>query len=303
MTFVCIHKARGSPTNPKRFASEEQARVMRAAMRNEKQVVDIFVRGAESVKTSFKLSDMADAYRDGKLTVLREELDIKPFDASLRDIGAHSKEVAGVSAETSVKYLPKKVGGGILFDLRAPRIIQWSEKNTARLITEIGKTTRAAVKHTLTSALKADVHPMSAAKQIRSMIGLTERQSVAASNLRAKLLEAGVAREKIDARVEKYADRLLNQRAEMIARTEMSAAVNGGRELLWEQLIDENHIDASRTERQWVTALDERVDDDICAPMEGVRVPIDEEFDTPAGSMFAPPAHPGCRCTIILQFK
>lgn len=304
MSFVvCTHKARGSATNPKRFASAEQARVMQAAMKAENKVVDIFVKGATEAKTSFALNDMADAYRTGKLSLLREELDIKPLQVSLRDIGAHAKNVATDAAESSVKYLPKKLGGGIVFDMQAPRIIRWSEKNTGRLITEVSKTTRAAVSNTLTSALRDDLHPMSAARQIRSMIGLTEPQSVAASNLRARLLADGLVREKVDARIERYSDQLLRQRAELIARTEMSEAVNGGRELLWEQLVDDGDIDADKTERVWVTALDERVDDDICQPMEGVAVAIDEQFDTPAGNMFAPPAHPGCRCTVVLRFK
>jgi hypothetical protein len=304
MTFCCqVHKAKGSPTNPKRFATAEQARVMRTAMKAEKKVVDIFVNGASESKLSFSLNDMADAYRTGKLSVLREELDTEPLKASLREIGGHARGVAADTAEASVKYLPKELGGGILFDQLSPRILRWSEKNTGRLITEVDKSTRAAISNTLKSAIKADLHPMSAAKQIRNMIGLNAPQSIAVENLRARMIADGVKREIVDARIERYSNQLLNQRAEMIARTEMSQAVNGGRELLWEQLIDDGHIDATRTQRQWVTALDERVDDEICAPMEGVTVPVDEEFDTPAGSMFTPPAHPGCRCTVVLVFK
>lgn len=63
----------------------------------------------------------------------------------------------------------------------------------------------------------------------------------------------------IDLMAARYADRLLNLRGEMIARTEGLAALNAAREQSYVQAISEGTIDAQNVTKTWETAHDSRV--------------------------------------------
>lgn len=76
-------------------------------------------------------------------------------------------------------------------------------------------------------------------------------------------------------------------RAAMIARTETTATANMAQLSVYRR--------AGIQYKTWVTADDERVCP-ICGALDGRTVGLDEEFSP---GIYAPPAHPNCRCTII----
>lgn len=80
-------------------------------------------------------------------------------------------------------------------------------------------------------------------------------------------------------------------RAEMIAATEVTRAYSHGNVLAWQ---NSGVIQG----KQWQTAKDEIVCP-ICGAVQGQIVAIDGEFDTPAGKVSEPPAHPRCRCWVV----
>jgi len=88
-----------------------------------------------------------------------------------------------------------------------------------------------------------------------------------------------------------YIDELTAARAQTIARTELSYAVNRGLRDVWALMITRGELSAD-TERLWVVEPDAC---DICEPYDGVAVPLTEEFDE--GD---PPLHPNCRCVVQL---
>src|SRR5207253_990159 len=95
-------------------------------------------------------------------------------------------------------------------------------------------------------------------------------------------------------------NRLRDQRARMIARTEEAVAENVGREAAW-TTGQRLGLISTHARRVWVTAPDERTCP-TCSALDGVSVPIDGTWDV-AGVAVASPGevHPHCRCSETLE--
>jgi len=103
---------------------------------------------------------------------------------------------------------------------------------------------------------------------------------------------------------ERYQQRLLNWRADTIARTESMMASNQGQQALWGQARDSGLLSAQYTRRKWLNTGDSRLCQ-LCAPVPAMNpegVELDKPFRTPKGEVLSPPLHPSCRCTTRLIF-
>ncbi|MEN3051312.1 MAG: phage minor head protein [Candidatus Methanosuratincola petrocarbonis] len=163
-------------------------------------------------------------------------------------------------------------------------------------ITAITEETRAGIVKALTEAIRWGENPRKAARRIRGLIGLTERQALALSNHQRSLIEIGLSSQEIEKRVLRLGRRYLRRRAETIARTEFSFAYNRGQLSAWGDAQRQGLVPPTAT-REWLTAGDDRVCP-LCIGLEGERVMLDEPFP---GGFPMPPAHPNCRCTMILH--
>lgn len=145
--------------------------------------------------------------------------------------------------------------------------------------------------------LRTDILP------VVRILGLTGRDARAVLNYQARLTEQGVTLERRGTLLSRYAEGLLKQRAEVIARTETMRALNAGQMALWRESIQHGMLDPAKTQRVWLTAADERVCTAICLPMHRQAVPLNKSFETGDGDEIeSPPAHPRCRCRTVLEF-
>ena len=106
----------------------------------------------------------------------------------------------------------------------------------------------------------------------------------------------------VDDLVDKYHNRLINMRAEMIARTEIARAANFGQQEVWRQGIDAGYLDPTTFRRFWVYTPDDRVRPEHrqVAGLNPEGVEIDENFSLPGGgTIHSPPWGPYCRCTTV----
>lgn len=88
-----------------------------------------------------------------------------------------------------------------------------------------------------------------------------------------------------------------DERARMIATTEITRAYGQGNQIAAEKLKEDfPDITVVKT---WHTNNDDRVCD-ICGPLEGKEVSVDEDFDT---EIDEPPAHINCRCWTTMSTK
>lgn len=242
---------------------------------------------------------------------------------------------AGAAAELSVladkPVLKLDIGVELRFDLLNPETVAFINAYTFGLIREIADETRRGVQVILRSAFEEGKDIPTQAREIRQMVGLTERQAQAVVNFRRNLergteqsLREVLDRARRDARfdpsvqraidnatrlpqpqidrmVERYRERLLRYRSETIARTESLRASNEGQRELWRQAENQGLLNRAKTQVKWLTAGDERVCP-ICWPLNGKTVPLGQSFQTSVGTVDGPPAHVSCRCSSSLVF-
>jgi SPP1 gp7 family putative phage head morphogenesis protein len=174
-----------------------------------------------------------------------------------------------------------------------------AERSAAQLVRGITKDTRETIRKTVSESFAKGISPRDTATRIRAVIGLTPRQAGAVSKLHQSLAAKDVPAKTIATRVDRYAAKLLKQRAEMIARTEIIAASTKGQIETWED-AKRRGVLADDLQKTWITTPDDKLCP-ICAPMDGVKVEVSEQFRVDGESLDGPPAHPNCRCSLGLS--
>lgn len=164
------------------------------------------------------------------------------------------------------------------FDIIGVEAVKWATAYTAKLVTEITDKTMEGIRAYITTGINAGKGVPTIARELRPLVGLTEKQIVSVANFHEKLIldrpEYTAARQRSMAEV--YARRLHRGRATTIARTESASALNEG--------VLEGYA-------QMGIDKVERVEDpdccDICADNNGRVYTIDEA----SGVL---PEHPNC---------
>jgi hypothetical protein len=204
----------------------------------------------------------------------------------------------------------------VSFDRTNPRAVAYARDHAAALLVGIDDASREAVNAVIRRCFDEHVTPAAAARLIRASVGLTRQQADALLNLYQKIRtspgalvyagdvpirvpEDGMDEELLQQRVDEYSDRLLNDRAETIARTEVLAASNAGQQELWLQAVDEGLLTGDEL-REWIWTELEMKDGKFCErceAMDGQAVGLNEPFVSPEGDeVMNPPLHPRCRC-------
>ncbi len=116
------------------------------------------------------------------------------------------------------------------------------------------------------------------------------------------------ARKKLEAQkaimVQRYRERYLKHRSEMIARTETLRAANLGSYEAWRQASEEQELfTGEQIRRDWLTAKDDRVrlGHRSIPGMNKGGVGMNQPFQTPTGPVMIPPHEPNCRCTVTYR--
>jgi len=229
--------------------------------------------------------------RDG----LTEDL-LVGYRVGVADAGDASAKLVPVSRLRKADRLVSEFG--FSFSITNPRVTQWL-RDVAR-ITAINLSSEAVntVRSMLLRMFREGVPPVQAARLIRDTVGLHPRYATAVVNFRNDLVARGFTPDYIDKKVATYARRLKQHRAETIARTESIRAAAQGQQEAWDQMVAQGILDSNEARKEWMVAEDERLCE-ICAPLQGWQVPIDQTFPVQNG---IPPAHPNCRCAVRLVF-
>jgi SPP1 gp7 family putative phage head morphogenesis protein len=221
------------------------------------------------------------------------------------------RDASKVAAKRAEPFIGKSRTSKITFrfDRTNPGAVLWVERHAAELVTEVTDATRKAIRQIISRVFVEGIPPREAAELLRKVVGLHSRDEEAIQNLRKTILdspggkvyagkrairvpEKGMTKKALRDTLSKYADRLHNRRALLIARTETIRGSNEGQNQLWRQAIDAGQL-SRNANRVWIATPDERICP-TCEALDGKIAPINGSFE---GLYSSPPAHPACRCT------
>jgi len=210
-------------------------------------------------------------------------------------------------------------------------------EQAGRLILGITADSLTSIRNTLSSAYIQGIGSRAGARLLRSSIGLLPRHALARDNYAESLRARGFPEDEVIRLADLYSSRLLNWRAEVIARTESATAVHAAQLAKWEDWARQGILQSERTHLEWVTTKDDRLCP-LCAPMDGQRIRLGEQFVSTEISDVVPyrssrtlapdplsrrrnkrgqfskrarsvnetvphpPLHPQCRCSMVLRF-
>ena len=251
-------------------------------------------REAADKLTDYDEQELIDALQRGDLNRALFILNIQDFPALFLTVSPEVTALAIRAVEITLANLATR---RVQVDIVRvnPRAVTWARKYSSNLVVQIGEETRNALRTIVADGLQAGNNPRVIARDIRQVIGLTERQAKAVQNYRA-LLEAK-GEKGIERKVERYAMRQLRLRAENIGRTEAIRAVSEAQQVSYETAYTEGKLPRS-AKRKWISARGTRTCP-LCLALNGKIVGINEPFD--AGVM-TPPRHPSCRCSTRIVF-
>lgn len=169
------------------------------------------------------------------------------------------------------------------FDALSLNAVKAADEMCAKLVVEVTKETKKGIRFAVKEGLKEGKSMDKIAREIRPLVGLTERQTQSIYNYKTWLREKRpeLSAKDIDKRANTYAGRTHRRRAMTIARTEAANAQNVG----YVQGLENTGIEQ-------VEFLSAAGACSICEGMRGNKYDLDKAKDII-------PVHPNCRCCML----
>lgn len=275
----------------------DQALKLTGEMR--KEIVNAFIqlRNDLDYATLMRLFDAGDI--DAAVALLTNA-DVA---ASLEGAVQTLKEAVVLAGEGAAAALGSYLGESIAFSLTNPEAVNFLEAYGGEMVTNITPGMRDAIRVALQQAYEQGLTPAQAAKKIRESIGLTKPQMIQRQNLIDAMLEGGATQAQVDDFIGKWTEKKIRERAKLIAQNELVEAGNAGQEMLWDQAQAEGYIDPKKAKKVWITTSGDKVCK-YCAPMDGVEVGINEQWQTGLGAVSRPSqTHVHCHCVMAMNVR
>jgi len=216
-------------------------------------------------------------------------------------------DVTGATARLWAKHAPIWLRLAVPAIARAYRLGQVSELSQAELEQMAGEyalslgdylntTSVQALADGFNAQLAARWSERVAWQRARAGYGLDRQQMTAYIG---GLMKAENSTEIVPEAARAMVDRALLHRADAIAETEVWRALQSGKAIVW-LLQQQAGLLPGTALKEWDTLEDEATCP-ICGPLNRVAVPIAEYFESGEGKLFAPGAHPRCRCDLKLR--
>jgi hypothetical protein len=283
---------------------ESLVMIQRIARRMQPEMRKAFLFAVNKAKNEMSVQEITAAFETRSASIVLSKVPLAEFEAAFGEKGDKVlKQTLKLAGDHAAKVLAKDLGLPVSFDLTNVRAVTWIRRNGAAMVTNVTEQTRAAIVQAIERAIIEGRPPAPAARDlIRLHVGLNKQQEKVLAAFQAKLIKEDAAN--IEKRVAKYAKALERQRSLNIARTETLNASNGGQQTLWLEAKDAGYLDPAKTEREWLVTEDDRLDVNVCEPMDGQQRGLEEPFTAGDGrSVMHPVAHPSCRCSMRLRFN
>jgi hypothetical protein len=205
------------------------------------------------------------------------------------------------------------IGAALLLDITSVQLIRLMRDGRADFRARVAEAQRQALRQSYTEGILRDI---SLTRSVVDGFGLAPRQQQAVTNYRDMLNRqnaTGKPNERrsdaeINRMVRSYRNRLVDVRAEQIARTSATRVASQVQDLALEAAVQEGVLDPNKTVRVWNRISDDRVRDhhDV---MEGQTSPLGGVFVDGKGNKLRYPGDPSapidtvanCRCTLTIR--
>lgn len=271
--------------------------------------------GFRTFKRNIDPQELERAVRTGKWETIQEAIPWKrlPSDLStaMKTLGKGAEQASEVGRQALPVAANKRLSHRATDN---PRLRDLIRDRTGELITTTQDGAKAAAQREVLRAKKLGLPPSAVAANIRGSIGLNAPQATALSNFRAGLatrsqgkdddnafVRAKMSPARQDAMADAYEQRLLDYRADMIARTELRFASEYGQLDVWQEAQDQGLL-PENSGRQW--QVDGNPCPQLCIPMDGIVVGLNEPWVLPDGrqAMVPTDSHPHCECISLFVF-
>lgn len=198
------------------------------------------------------------------------------------------------------QMLPGNLRSRLQFNATNPAAVAQAALKGAEFVTNIDRSTRLALRDLITRGQIQQIPTRELAPLIKEMVGLNARQGRTLFFQIERWYDAGYTASEVRALTARLKERMLKQRALMIARTENAFAASDGVQATWKAARREGLLSANAL-KKWLVTPDDRLCV-VCRQLDGLTAPLDGMFSTRYGPKPGPPAHPNCRCAIGVAF-
>lgn len=310
---------------------DKEGRLIALLDRFEPRIRDAFISAVRASKETLPITLIEQLLEAGRFVEALQVVESIPLavstsvDISFTQTGASTANVIAAITESQ-----------IFFDQTEPLAVQAMRANRAKLVREFTFEQRQATQEAIIDGIRRGLNPRAQALNFRDSIGLTRRQQQAVNNFRNMLenrdsnvltrqlrdrrfdstisraieTDKPLTKQQISTMVQRYQERYIKYRGEVIGRTEALRSVHEANDIMFRQAIGNGDLNSDDIERQWVVTRDSRLRDSHSL-MAGQRRPVGEPFLTGNGNTLMHPGDPNapasdviqCRCSVITRFK
>lgn len=334
-----------APNDARSRAAAEK--LERLARRLERDLAASFREAVEVYRKSPAWKPISEAVNRGDISRAIDLLNRQGFDAHAEAFSRglqRALEAAGdlgtATVREAVEGMPGAGGETIVpvqFNLRDPRTAEMLRDYQAYLIREVTEEQRRAAEASLLDGMERGDSPIATARKIRRNIGLHPMQQRWAESFEAKLRsdplraldnelrdrrfdpsirraargDAPLSEREIARMVQRYRERALKYRSEVIGRTESVRMTRMGFREAWRQNVEGGPLEGMEVRRYWSTSDDEKVRSSHRAAedLNSDGVGVDEPFRMGSGARLMYPGDPNgpaaetinCRCVEIYE--
>lgn len=311
---------------------DSEARIERVLQRQERRFAEAFRKTIRQARNSVPLDTLARLLEAGDF----EAASARVLSAA-EILGSTYAASVTDAAQQAAMFLSTQLDATVTFDQVNSRAIQSMQINRLRLIRQFSDEQRSVLRRSLTRSIRQGLGPRDQARAFRSSIGLTNYQDSIVDNYRRQLsgerIDSAVLRRalrdqrsdnklkkliregrrltpaEIDSLVERYEQRWIKYRSEVIGRTEGLGATHEGTEEMYRQLEERGEFNQGELIRVWRSAEDARVRPSH-ANLNGqerqfgqVWQGFDSALRFPGDPKAAASERIQCRCIVITRFK
>lgn len=159
------------------------------ATKLEASLAKAILKALNAQRDAIDVEAIAAALESGDVGRVLALLDLPKSLAALETITPAIQDgvyVAGAATAASMA-MPRIAGVSFQFDRLNPRLITWLQTYSLNMIRQINDQTREGVRQFLVRGMNEGLNPKEVARQVRGIIGLTDRQAQAVKNYRKQL--------------------------------------------------------------------------------------------------------------------